>query len=733
MKSFIFSLLFIISIASSIAGNLTIKDQTTKDPLPGVTIHFIPLHTSHRDSVKVARTNRQGVAKNPFNKKTFVVLSYVGYNKFADTIESGDQTVFLTQSSIMCDEVVVTGQLTPSSSQKSVYSVKVIDESKIASQGSSTLKDLLMTESNMRISQDNILGSEININGVSGANVKILIDGVPMIGRLNGYIDLNQINLNNIKRVEIVEGPMSSVYGSDALGGVINLITKEPDCSRLEFEGNSYYESVGVYNFDGSLRYNLDGFNFLIDGGRNLFQGFDLVDTLRDQQWNPKEQYFADCQAIYALDDHKFKLSSALFTEYVLNRGNLRPLHYVTAIDDKYRTLRISNSFFYNGKLSERHFLNVTGAYSYYNRKKNTYFKDMVTLDEKLVTDPTAQDTSTFDTYMLRAEFSDDALTGYLKYQAGVDINYDLAYGKKVKDLEQNISDFAVFASFQFIPFDFFTLQPAVRLIKNSKYDAPIVPSVNVKFDVFENAMLRLSYAKGFRSPSLKELYLEFVDVNHNIYGNEDLKAERSDSYNTSFEWRAFDESQFFSLEQKIFYNHILDLITLSNIDGTIYKNVNIGKYETVGGSLTFKYLRNNLSLTNVYSYTGRLNSISGETNTRKFNFSPEVSVSCDYSFKPWNAKLNFYYKFTGEMPGFMLIDEKPVEYFLSDYHMFDISISKQLFEYFNLIVGAKNLFDVKNISSTLGDGGGGVHTGGSEFPIGWGRTFFVKLNIRVN
>jgi outer membrane receptor for ferrienterochelin and colicins len=72
-----------------------------------------------------------------------------------------------------------------------------------------------------------VYGSSVSINGISGEGVKILVNGVPMVGRIDGKIDISQINLTNVERIEIVKGPQSVIYGTDALGGVINIITKE--------------------------------------------------------------------------------------------------------------------------------------------------------------------------------------------------------------------------------------------------------------------------------------------------------------------------------------------------------------------------------------------------------------------------------------------------------------------------------------------------------------------------
>ena len=79
---------------------------------------------------------------------------------------------------------------------------------------------------------------------------QILVDGIPVIGRTNGNIDISQLSLTNIERVEIVKGPMSTLYGTDALGGVINLISAKDTENKFSANGIGTYESVGRYNFD---------------------------------------------------------------------------------------------------------------------------------------------------------------------------------------------------------------------------------------------------------------------------------------------------------------------------------------------------------------------------------------------------------------------------------------------------------------------------------------------------
>lgn len=734
MKYFIITIIIIFSFSISnliSESTINVKDYLSKKHLPRVTVHIKSLEGKTKDSMIVGMTDKLGNIKNPFIGRSFVRMSYIGYKVLLDTVDSKPVVVFMTPSNITTNEVVVTGHFKSTSIKESVYDVKVINETRIKSQGANNLRELLITEANMRLSQDNILGSSININGLSGENVKIMVDGVPVIGRLNGNIDISQINLSNIERVEIIEGPMSSIYGSDALGGVINLISKEPACDRVEFDFRSYYEQVGTYNFDGTLRTAISDISILANGGRNLFQGYDPENISRNKRWDPKEQYFFDFQLGYTYDEHKLRFQSRYFNEFILNRGALRAPYFETAFDDKYRTNRLSNTLFYDGTLGKEKFLNVTAGHSYFNRKKNTFFKDMLTLNERLTDVPSDQDTSIFTMYMLRAVFSDNSLINSLKYQAGIDIALDYAEGVKIVDFSQNINDYAGFLSVQYNPIKEITIQPSVRYIFNSVYDAPLVPAINVKFDFANNLFFRASYAKGFRAPSIKELYFEFVDINHNIFGNSDLKAEMSDSYNASIFYSTNTEHAFISIEPKFFYNVILNLITLANLEGSNYINVNIGKYETIGSSLTTKYIRDIISLTVQGSYIGRLNFYHQETNTRKYNFTPELSVTTDFLIKPIETKINIAYKYTGSMPAFTVIDNNPVEYFIDDFQILDLSISRTFMDVFEVFVGVKNLLNVIDINSSRAVATG-VHSGGGQIPVAWGRNFFVNFNMRI-
>jgi outer membrane receptor for ferrienterochelin and colicins len=146
------------------------------------------------------------------------------------------------------EQVIVTGQYKPQSAKNSVYQVRTISKERIQKQGATKLQDVLNNELNIRFSQDlSTGGSGITMMGLKGQNVKILIDGVPMVGRqgTTNEIDINQIDINSIERIEIVEGPMSVVYGADALAGVINIITRKNSTSKISVKARLQEETIG--------------------------------------------------------------------------------------------------------------------------------------------------------------------------------------------------------------------------------------------------------------------------------------------------------------------------------------------------------------------------------------------------------------------------------------------------------------------------------------------------------
>ena len=146
------------------------------------------------------------------------------------------------------EETVVTGVPMPVKLQNALAQYRIITKAAMLAQGAVTVADALTTQLNINLGNDRVLGSNITMQGLGGDKVKLLIDGLPVNGRENGNIDLGQISLNNVARIEIVQGPMSVLYGSDALGGVINIITAK--ATKQAVSAGFNYEDAGRYNAD---------------------------------------------------------------------------------------------------------------------------------------------------------------------------------------------------------------------------------------------------------------------------------------------------------------------------------------------------------------------------------------------------------------------------------------------------------------------------------------------------
>lgn len=681
-------------------------------------------------------TNEDGMVDYQADFSAVLAVSYMGYETLFDTLDGDKSFEFRLKPTVFnINEVVVTAQYTPEKADKSIYKVKMISSKQIEEKSANNLNDLLGTELNFRVAQDGALGSSVSIQGLSGEHVKFLVDGVPVIGRMNGNIDISQLNLYNVDHVEVIEGPMSVVYGSNALAGVINIITKESINGSVRANAGTYLESVGVFNIDAAVALKKKKNTFSLAASRNYFNGFSLDESQRSQQWKPKRQNNVDAYYMFDAQTFKLKLSGTYFNEKLQSKGNLLPSYYETAFDNYFYTNRFSTKIDAGKQFGKKRFLNIVGAYSWYERKKETYFKDLTTLEEFITTNESDQDTTRFDNFMARGTYSKSNEAAKLNYQMGFDFNLERGRGRRITDSDQEIGDYAGFISLKYAPWENLSFQPGLRFIYNTKYAAPLVYSLNVRWQSSDNITLRASYSRGFRAPSLKELYLFFVDVNHNIRGNEDLKAENSHNVNASFSYFREMDIHYIGFDAKFFYNNINDIITLAQVDQTLYTYVNVDKYITQGAEFEIKYkFYPNFDLRLGLVETGRYNSYSEDAGeSRNFYYSTDVIGNLHYKIIKWNTDISLYYKYSGKLPQFFVDSEgEIIEGYIDPYNTMDLIFQKHFFgNKFLVGAGIKNIFDVTDVSASAI--AGVAHSGSADgLAVGWGRTFFLKLTLNL-
>ncbi|HUM47242.1 MAG TPA: TonB-dependent receptor [Chitinophagales bacterium] len=718
-------------------GTIKVMNVETQQPIDDAIIILQSLSKKPDKKQLIIFTNKNGEAINTYPEKAIVYIQLFGYQTFQDTILPGiSYSFYLQKLTVDLNEVVVTGQYDINTSDKSVYSVKVIDGAAIQSMAAQDLGDVLSNQLNCRLSQDNILGSSVSINGISGQNVKILIDGVNVIGRENGNIDLNQINMNNVERIEIIEGPMSVSYGTDAIGGLINIVTRKSSSYPLEADLNLYYESVGTYNGDAALLWRKNNNSISLTGGRDFFDGFSQADTSRFMEWKPKEQYFASFNYNYLGKSMKAGFKSDYLDQKIQNKGNpvLTP-YQAYAFDDYYLTRRWNNALTNEWRLKNNAKLQLTNAYSYYRHIRNTYRMDLVTLEQSLLTGEETQDTAVFTSWSLRGTYSNSLPVRKLNYQAGYDINLEKGKGAKLLDGQQQINDYALFGSLEYQVFKDFYVRPGLRFSYNTRYGAPVTPSLNLKYDFRANYSVRASYAHGFRAPTLKELDLYFVDVNHNVLGNNNLLAETSDNFAVSF--TAGNQAGVFKLKTEVsaFYNDIHNIITLALLEPAtqLYTYVNIDRYRTTGGTFSASLKSTHFSFTTGFSLTGLFNSLSDSFDIDKFSMTPEFQNNFVVTFPKAGLEGAFYLKNTGTTPGFNIdADGAVYQTFIEPYTIIDLSLTKYVMKkHMAFSLGVKNLLNVVDIQSN--SLGGSIHSsGGESIPYSVGRFVFGSVRLKL-
>jgi len=676
-------------------------------------------------------TSMEGEVVNEAKGPAVVAVSYMGYETLYDTLNAGETKLLNLKPAIFnMSELVVTAQYTPQRVDKSIYKINVIGVKEIEQKGANNLGELFSNELSIRVNQDGALGSSMSIRGLSGEHVKFLVDGIPVIGRMNGNIDLGQLNLRNVDHIEFIEGPMSVVYGSNALAGVVNIITKENKNTPLVAGVDGYYESVGTYNINANASVKKKKNVFAVAGGRNFFEGYSENKDSRAMTWKPKRQYLFDGYYLFDHDLFKFKYTTSFFNELLWNKGAVIEPHY--AIDSYFRTNRFNNSIDFATKIGKQRYVKALAAYSVYDRQKSTYFKNLHTLEKVLSENSGDQDTTRFNSLNVRVEMSKSSDESKLNYQFGVDINNENGSGKRIQDYEQFMGDYAGFLTLKYEPVPTLTIQPGLRLIYNTRYNAPLVYSLNVRYNLTEPFTIRASYSRGFRAPSLKELYLYFVDVNHNIQGNNELKAE--DSHNVVFDlgYNREKGKASYGFNIDLFFNSINNIITIAQLDNTLISYINVDNYTSKGFQVDLFYdLYPHFRWKVGLAETGRKNTTEGEEqDLKEFFYSTDVNTSITYNVRKWDADASVFYKYNGKLPQYFQNPQGELqEGYIDAYHTMDITLNKYFFNRtLTLSTGVKNLFDVKTVNA-LGATTGGVHTGGSGSLVGYGRSFFVSLS----
>ena len=336
------------------------------------------------------------------------------------------------------------------------------------------------------------------------------------------------------------------------------------------------------------------------------------------------------------------------------------------------------------------------------------------------------------DTIYYRSFFSRNKFSLFQKskthLQLGIETTHEISGGSTLSNGDKDLTDIAGFISAEILVCNL-KVRPGIRYSYNSLFKTTPTPSLNLSFKANENTQFRLSYGRGFRAPSIRELYHEFIDSNHRLIGNPNLNPEYSHNFN-------FDITRKLSpvpinLSWSNFYNDIENQITFftspQNQQETTYTN--LLKYKTLGSSLRGAFEKERFTASIGASYIGQYQLLNESEDVSKYLFSPELVSRVQYEFKT-KTQLAIFYKFNGSTQNYQLDEnDEPQKRKLDGFHTLDSNFSQPIGKNLKVALGVRNLLDVTNINSTAS---GGAHAGGAHVPISYGRSYFFRINYQI-
>ena len=666
-----------------------------------------------------------------------VIVRHVFHETSRRRLSSADMNekpihLSLNKKVVNVSEAVVTGQLNAIHQDSTIRSVRVLDRSIIEGRSATTGRDLFRNELNIKTSEDAILGSGISMGGLGGENIKILIDGVPVIGRLNGGIDLSQIDLSNIDRVEIIEGPMSVEYGTDALAGTINFISKDKSYDTFNVSIGSKYESTGQYSQTINNYIQNSSGKIAINASRLYFDGWSpgdnridwisnyYADSGRVNLWKPKLQYTFGVKGWYTLNNWTIKPSIGMFNEKLINKGYPRAPYGEIAFDEHYLTRRYNSSITFNHYNSDLKDLEVLFSLNTFRRYKYRYSSDLTTLNTNLISVNGESDTTSLYEIKSRGNHLMKQ-TERLTLNIGWDVSHEALSGARISQDVRPITDAASFCIAKLKRRNN-SVQLGLRKAWNSSFRSPLTPSIHGLL-IQEKNTFRLSYAKGFRSPSLKEMHLEFVDSNHNLLGNADLTPETSHNIQAGLTRTMNNHAITVQTSWNLLDNMIM-LVQTSEALSYTYEN--IGTFESIGIKANYASTWGKLN----WDIGGRWNAV--KTNDLNIN-NTEIALDLRWNFNNSRTQAHVSTKFNGKENRFFLNAEDVLEIGeTSAYTFTDITLShKNKKGNIRSSIGARNLFDIQNISTTgignSADSQTHVSSDGLNL-MSWGRSIVIDI-----
>ncbi len=317
MRTKYFFLLLIFIAGFSFGQTFTLKGKITSNengaPIQGATV-FVS-YSSFAYSNMDGFYSLSGLNPGEYQIK----VSSLGYKSISTELEIDSDIVKdfkLIPSAIELDEVVVSTNRTENYLRNSPFAESLIGKEEIQIRPSFSLPDILQNEPGVSLLRDGIWGTEVSIRGLNRENVITLIDGNRIATSTDVAARLSLVDMNSVERVEVIKGASSSIYGSGATGGIVNIITKSPQLyNRLSLNGNVITEYNTVNNlsvFGASLFSGSSLWSTKLSGSYRKANNMQTPSgELKNSQF--EDYSFSGALNIFPIDNHKLKIDYQLF------------------------------------------------------------------------------------------------------------------------------------------------------------------------------------------------------------------------------------------------------------------------------------------------------------------------------------------------------------------------------------------------------------------------------------
>jgi len=550
----------------------------------------------------------------------------------------GIRTSLYAQDSIAIkelDQVIVTATRTERKLSNTAVPTQIISQKTILHSGSLRLNDVLAEQTGLYITSagatssagGGVFGNGVQIQGLSPDYTLILLDGEPLIGRQGGVIDLSRLAVANIKKVELVKGPSSSLYGSEAMGGVVNIITEQPQYNRLD--ASLRYGKFDATDANITAVFKKQNWGLQVFGNRNSNNGFDLDKDIPGKTVDPYRSYTSQIRYNYRPGSKtKISLSGRYYNEKqdnyfitedvsggsaigITGEGTIKDVNLNPVLDRQFsNNIKSSLRLYFSRYEYEQTLLKEAD--------KSSFYYDFFQQD------------------FYRAENQTDFKIGqknFLTTGAGMvteKLNTTRYAGKRSNNIRY------LFLQDEWRANDKLTVIGGLRYDDNTAYQSRLSPKLAANYKVNEKLRINASYGAGFKAPDFRQLFLNFLNTaagGYVVYGaNEisihDLELQKQQGIISEILPRAYQLSLLhpeiskginagahyiindrLSLDLNFFRNDIenliqVDIVAYRSNSAPVYSYFNVKDAYTEGAELNAGYrLSEKLQLTGGYQF----------------------------------------------------------------------------------------------------------------------------------